>query len=100
MCEIRRTMNALADRRAAARLLRIACVPGLCVAASAQGTISTERPGLLVSPALIPEHAVQIETGLGNAVFVRGNGVHSSAYSFPTLVRYGVSRDVEVRLFS
>lgn len=77
------------------------CASVTCNASTpAQGPISTERPGLLITPALVPEGCLQVEAGIPNVVYTRGGGVHSSAYNFPTLVRYGLSSRAEVRLFS
>ena len=61
-------------------------------------TINTDRPGITVSPWIVPEGRTQFEIGLPNALFTRGDGVRSTAWSAPFELRYGLSSRVEVRL--
>lgn len=59
--------------------------------------ISTDRPGFLFSPALMPEGRAQFELGLPTWVAARGGGTEASVWTVPAAVRFGLSRDVELR---
>jgi hypothetical protein len=59
--------------------------------------ISTDRPGLLFSPTLVPEGRFQVEASLPAFTQVRGGGNDLEAWSFPVALRYGLSDRVELR---
>ena len=92
--------------------LRLPALALLVLAASgpASAQISTDRPGLGYSPSVVPRGAVQVEAGLPQAARERDEVralavagptvVTVSAYSFPVLLRYGLSDAVELRLGS
>lgn len=72
-------------------------------AATAQGQsidstpISTDRPGFLFSPVLVPEGRFQLEGGLPTFTQFRAGGVDARTWSLPVAARYGLSERVELR---
>lgn len=67
---------------------------------SAQGTISTDRPGLAFNPATVSKGTVQFEVGTP-AVTLSGEGdVDARLINFPAVLRVGVSEGFEVRVGS
>jgi hypothetical protein len=59
--------------------------------------IVTDRPGFLFSPILVPEGRLQIEAGLPTYARTESGGATTRAWSLPVALRYGLSRDVELR---
>jgi hypothetical protein len=56
-----------------------------------------QRPGKATPPCIVDAGHLQIETGLADAVFQHGNGVHDDTYALgATELRLGVSRRVEL----
>lgn len=89
-------------RRLRSHLLLVAST--LCVIASAAGAqssdaapISTDRPGFLFSPVLVPEGRLQLEAGLPTFTQFREGGVDARTWSLPVAARYGLSERVELR---
>lgn len=82
-------------RRLAAPLFAL----GLGASAHAQDTISTDRPGIMISPVVVPEGRLQVEAGLLNLTLTRGNGSDTELWNTPVLLRYGLAPKVELRLF-
>ena len=65
---------------------------------SAQTTINTDRPGITYSPVVMEPGRFQVELGLPNVTFTRGAGADSELWNVPLLVRYGATKDLELRL--
>jgi hypothetical protein len=65
----------------------------LAAPVAAQDTISTDRPGLGFNPALIAPGVVQVEAGV--PAVTTGEG--TELYSFPALLRVGVTDRLELR---
>jgi Putative MetA-pathway of phenol degradation len=59
--------------------------------------ISTDRPGLLFAPTLVPAGRLQVETGLPTLALRRDSGDETRAWSFPVALRYGASETIELR---
>lgn len=59
--------------------------------------ISTDRPGFLFSPVLVPRGVTQIEAGVPTFSALRGGGIDSTLWSAPVAVRYGLSSALELR---
>jgi hypothetical protein len=68
--------------------------------AAAQGTISSDRPGLTFTPWLVPSGRFQAELGIPNVALTQGNGVDTTAWNTPLQLRYGLTDFVELRLGS
>ena len=64
----------------------------------AQEAISTDRPGFLFSPSLVPPGRLQVEAGLPLAFLDDEDGVESELYSLPVQLRYGLGPELELRL--
>jgi hypothetical protein len=64
---------------------------------SAQETISTDRPGLGFSAATVPVGRVQVETGIPAVTLDDEGDVSSRLFTFPTLLRVGVTSSLELR---
>lgn len=82
------------------RLLVLILLPaGLAAPTAAQGTISTDRPGLGLGTAVAPPGAFQIELGLpGFATTDLGEDAGSvTFFNFPTLLRVGLFGRLELR---
>lgn len=59
--------------------------------------LCAERPGKATPPCILDAGHVQVETGLADAVFLRGRGAHEDIYTLEaTEARFGVSRRTEV----
>ncbi len=69
-------------------------------AQDARDPISTDRPGLGFSARSLPAGAVQVETGLPAIALDDEAGAHARTFSFPTLLRAGVARGIELRAAS
>jgi len=69
--------------------------------ASAQSTseapISTDRPGFLFAPTVVPKGRLQFETGFPTYTLFRDGGDEAEAWSLPAAVRYGLSDALELR---
>ena len=66
------------------------------VQAQALRDFCAERPGKATPPCIVDKGHLMIETGLADAVFIRGAG-HSDTYALgATELRWGVSRRVEI----
>jgi hypothetical protein len=59
--------------------------------------ISTDRPGFLFAPTVVPVGRLQVETGLPTYSLVRDGGNEAEAWTFPVALRYGLSESVELR---
>ncbi len=59
--------------------------------------ISTDRPGFLFAPTLVPPEHLQVEAGLPALSVTRDAGDELRAWSLPVAVRYGLSERVELR---
>jgi hypothetical protein len=59
--------------------------------------ISTDRPGLLFAPTLVPEGRMQVEAGLPTLTELRDAGDELRAWSLPVALRYGLDEQVELR---
>ncbi len=64
----------------------------------AQDTISADRPGITLSPTVVPPGTFQIEAGIPQYTAMRGNGVDAELWSLPVQLRYGLTPSVELRL--
>jgi hypothetical protein len=78
---------------------RLALPLALLLAApvAAQGTISTDRPGLGLGTAVTPPGVFQIELGLPAVATTDAGEGSVTAYSFPTLLRVGLLDRLELR---
>jgi hypothetical protein len=59
--------------------------------------ISTDRPGFLFAPSLVPEGRVQVEAGLPTLTVLRDAGDELRAWTLPVALRYGFDEQVELR---
>jgi len=66
--------------------------------AVAQDPIATDRPGITFTPSVVGEGVFQIEAGVPQITFSRGNGTDSEQWSFPVQLRYGLTPSLELRL--
>jgi len=57
--------------------------------------ISTDRPGFLFAPTVVPKGRVQVEAGL--PTYTLGPGGDVTAWSLPVAMRYGLSEKLELR---
>jgi hypothetical protein len=83
----------------AAAALALAVPAQAQTAARADGLrdFCAQRPGKATPPCIVDAGHLQIETGLADAVFQRGSGVHEDTYALgATELRLGVSRRVEL----
>lgn len=78
-----------------------ACVVVLgCTAPQAGGgggPISTDRPGFLFAPTVVPADRVQVEAGLPSLALARESGDEDRVWSLPVALRYGLSETIELR---
>jgi len=77
-----------------------AFIVALSSIATAQETISTDRPGFTFTPWLVPTGRFQAELGIPSAVITEGSGGDSKAWNLPLQLRYGLSSALELRLGS
>jgi hypothetical protein len=75
--------------------LALAAVAGS--AAAQAPTIATDRPDFVESSQTVGAHRFQFETSVSSDV-TRGAGLRTTVWGSPTLLRYGVSERVEVRI--
>lgn len=59
--------------------------------------ISTDRPGFLFAPTVVPQGRLQVETGIPTLTLFRASGDETEAWSFPVAMRYGLSEELELR---
>lgn len=59
--------------------------------------IFTDRPGFLFAPTVVPRGRLQFETGLPTLTLVRDSGDEVRDWSYPVLVRYGLTGGLELR---
>lgn len=59
--------------------------------------ISTDRPGFLFAPTVVPRERLQVETGFPTLTIVEDAGDEARAWSLPVAVRYGLSETLELR---
>jgi hypothetical protein len=59
--------------------------------------ISTDRPGFLFAPTVVPEGRLQVETGLPTLTLLRDSQGDIRAWTLPVAVRYGLTEKVELR---
>ncbi len=59
--------------------------------------ISTDRPGFLFAPTLVPRGRLQVETGIPTWTVLRESGDEVQAWSLPVALRFGLSERVELR---
>lgn len=78
------------------------CLPLLALAAPlhAQSPISTDRPGLLYSPSLVPPRTFQIEASLPGFAWSESGDDRATLIGTPLQLRYGLSHDFELRLLT
>lgn len=81
------------------------CIPLLALAAplhaqSPKSPISTDRPGLLYSPALVPVGTFQLEASLPGFVRDESGKDHATLLGTPVQLRYGLSEEFELRLLT
>lgn len=73
----------------------------LCFALPAQAQISTDRPGFGTSPTVVAPRTVQVEVGLPqvtrHSFTSYGTEYRSTTYSVPSLLRVGVTNNLELR---
>lgn len=62
-----------------------------------QDPISTDRPGFLFAPTVVPTGRLQVEVGLPSLVASRESGDEDRVWSFPVAARYGLQEDLELR---
>lgn len=59
--------------------------------------ISTDRPGFLFAPTVVPKGRLQVEAGLPTLTLVRDSGDEVRTWSLPVALRYGISEKFELR---
>ena len=59
--------------------------------------ISTDRPGFLFSPTVVPRGCLQFETGLPTLTIDRDSGDEVRTWTLPVAVRYGLTEKLELR---
>lgn len=82
------------------QLAALACVLMTGCASNAQrdeSPISTDRPGFLFAPTLVPTGRTQAEAGVPFMTLSRDSGDELRAWSFPVALRYGLTETVELR---
>jgi hypothetical protein len=77
-------------------------IPGFTSFAGAQGEpqeppISTDRPGFLFAPTVVPEGRFQVEAGLPTYTKFSDSGDELRAWSWPVALRYGLTDTFELR---
>jgi hypothetical protein len=75
--------------------LALACTSAVRLAQD--GPISTDRPGFLFAPTVVPRGRVQVETGLPTYSLFRDSGDEAEAWSLPVALRYGLTDALELR---
>lgn len=77
-------------------------LPLLALAAPihAQSPISTDRPGLMYSPSLVPARSFQIEAGLPGLAWNVSGDDRATVVGTPLQLRYGLNDEVELRLLT
>ena len=65
-----------------------------------QSPISTDRPGLLFSPLLVPPHRFQIEAGLPGVAWNQIGDARATTIGTPLQLRYGLCNQLELRLLT
>lgn len=83
-------------------LVCAAVLVGTLAPGSASAQLSTDRPGLALSPRTVGRGAVQVEAGVPEATRIsipNFPGFESSvtSYRFPVALRYGLTRRIELR---
>ena len=68
-----------------------------CEALQSEAPISTDRPGFLFSPTVVPSRRLQIEMGLPAWLRARGQAQELDAWSGSVALRFGLSRAAELR---
>lgn len=95
MCAMKTTPASLVRRLSVlACVLASSCATGAPRDAS---PISTDRPGFLFAPTLVPPERRQVEAGLPSLALTQDSGDESRVWTFPVAVRYGLSEKVELR---
>jgi hypothetical protein len=59
--------------------------------------ISTDRPGFLFAPTVVPPGRLQVEAGIPTWTFFEESGDETSAWSAPVALRYGLTDVLELR---
>lgn len=95
------TRSSRTARTSLARLAFAAAFALVSAAAAAQDVeaLSTDRPDFVESSDVVGQGVFQVETSL-SFERDRSNGIASRTRSTPTLLRYGISEDVELRIES
>jgi hypothetical protein len=65
--------------------------------AASDAPISTDRPGFLFAPTVVPEGRLQLEAGLPTLTLVRDSGDEARTWTYPVAVRYGLREQLELR---
>jgi len=78
-------------------LIGLALAAAAGSAAAQAPTIATDRPDFVESSQTVGAHRFQFETSVSSDV-TRGGGLRTTVWGSPTLLRYGVSERVELRL--
>jgi hypothetical protein len=65
--------------------------------ATSDAPISTDRPGFLFAPTVVPPGRLQVEAGVPTLTLFRDSGDEAEAWSAPVAVRYGYSERLELR---
>lgn len=59
--------------------------------------ISTDRPGFLFAPTVVPPGRLQVETGVPTLSIARDAGTEARTWTLPVALRYGSSETLELR---
>lgn len=62
-----------------------------------EAPLSTDRPGFLFAPTVVPRGRLQVEAGLPTLTLFRDAGDETRAWSLPVGLRYGLSESFELR---
>jgi len=75
----------------------LAGTSGARAQSASDAPISTDRPGFLFAPTVVPAGRLQLEVGFPTWMLQRDAGVETRAWSAPVGVRHGVSETLELR---
>src|SRR5262245_6361815 len=76
----------------------LACACSVSSAQSASDApISTDRPGFLFAPTVVPHRRLQVEVGAPTLTLFRDAGEEVRSWSAPVALRYGYGDTLELR---
>lgn len=82
---------------ATASILTLAPLPLCAQSGESEPPISTDRPGFLFAPTVLPRGRLQFEMGLPTLTLQRDSGDELRLWSLPVAARYGLNETLELR---